>query len=197
MIVWVGFNLYQNYFVPHSNLPPSGGLYFLKEVALPVPLFTQGDEAWGDQLLGPTFDTLAQVGCAVSSAAMILKYYGYDTDPGQLNQFLNLNMGYTPEGWIYWEIAALVSKGHLRHAYEDLPSYYLIDKNLLKHNPVIVRIHVPGRLNTHFVVIMGKRGSDYLIRDPGPSGVVRGVYPLKDLVAPIEALRFYEPIAAK
>jgi len=46
---------------------------------------------------------------------------------------------------------------------------------------------------THFVVIAGKDGFDYLVRDPG-AGAAKGLYPLRELGSDIEALRFYEPI---
>jgi hypothetical protein len=47
---------------------------------------------------------------------------------------------------------------------------------------------------THFVVIAGKDGFDYLVQDPG-GGSAKGLYPLRELGSDIEALRFYEPIA--
>jgi hypothetical protein len=115
-----------------------------------------------------------------------------DIDPGRLNAFLAANGGYTPQGWLYWEKAAEFSPGKARHAYEDLPSYFLIDWNLLRGNPVIVRIRLPSGM-THFVVVSGKVGFDYLIQDPGSAGKF-GVYPLSKLTPEIEALRFYERI---
>ncbi len=57
-------------------------------------------------------------------------------------------------------------------------------------NPVIVRVRFRSGI-THFVVIAGKDGFDYLIRDPG-SGATKGYYPLRELGSDIEALRFYE-----
>jgi hypothetical protein len=60
-------------------------------------------------------------------------------------------------------------------------------------NPVIVRVRFPSGV-THFVVIAGKDGFDYLIRDPG-AGATKGFYPLRDLGSNIEALRFYERLA--
>jgi hypothetical protein len=171
-------------------IDPSGGRYFFHRVAIDVPQFQQGDERWRRDLLGPTHNTLGAQGCAVSSAAMVLASYGYDTDPQRLNSFLNTNGGYTPQGWIYWEKAAELANGKVRHAYESLPSYDLIDQNLQRGNPVIVRLHLPGQL-THFVVIAGKQGFDYLTRDPG-AGSAKGLYPLKEYGSRIEALRFYE-----
>ena len=70
------------------------------------------------------------------------------------------------------------------------PDY--VNANLLRGNPVIVRIHLPGG-TTHFVVVCGKQGFDYLIRDPG-AGAAKGLYPLRELGSNIEALRFYEPL---
>ena len=78
----------------------------------------------------------------------------------------------------------------VRHAYEDLPSYELIDGNLARGNPVIVRLRMKSGV-THFVVVAGKDGFDYLTRDPGV-GADRGMYPLRELGSQIEALRFYE-----
>ena len=138
----------------------------------------------------PHASTMGEEGCAVSSAAMILAFYGQDIDPGRLNAFLSNNQGYTPEGWLYWEKAADYRPGLVRHAYEDLPSYWLIDSNLARGNPVIVRVHLINGI-THFVVIVGKAGFDYLIQDPA-SGGVNGVYPLRELAREIEALRFFE-----
>jgi hypothetical protein len=57
---------------------------------------------------------------------------------------------------------------------------------------VIVRVRLANGI-THFVVIAGKDGFDYLVRDPG-AGAARGYYPLRDLGSNIEALRFYEPL---
>ena len=60
---------------------------------------------------------------------------------------------------------------------------------------MIVRIRRPDGI-THFVVIVGKRGLDYLIRDPSGAGGGR-VYPLKELGVPDEALRYFRRIAGK
>ena len=46
---------------------------------------------------------------------------------------------------------------------------------------------------THFAVIAGKNGFDYLVRDPG-GGAAKGFYPLRELNSDIEALRFYQPL---
>lgn len=172
-----------------AKLPPSGGRYFFSRVELPVPLFRQNDPRWGRDRLGPTEATLGAEGCALTSAAMVLASYGIDTDPPRLNRFVTDHHGFTPQGWLYWEAAAALAPDRVQHVYEDLPTYHLIDWNLSVGNPVIVRVRMPSGI-THFVVIAGKDGYDYLIRDPG-AGAGKGLYPLREIGSPIEALRYY------
>ena len=179
-----------------TRIDASGGEFFFKEVVLPVSLFRQNDPRWGKLPLaaGQQGDTLGSAGCALTSLAMIMLYYGIDTEPVTLNKYLNNHDGYTPEGWLKWEVAAEMAPDKFRFAYEDVATFKLIDANLKKQNPVIVRVRFPSSL-THFVVICGKRGHDYLIRDPG-AGSNKGIYPLKELAEKIEALRFYERMEA-
>lgn len=176
-------------------LSPRGGRYFFHRLELPVPSFRQGDARWCDDPIGgmPDNGTLGSVGCAVAAVAMVFESYGIQTDPQQLNWFLTGVGGYTDRGWLYWERAAWFAPARVRHVYEDLPSHQLIDSNLARGNPVIVRVRLPGGV-THFVVIAGKQGFDYLVRDPG-AGSEKGYYPLRELGSDIEALRFYEPLA--
>ena len=174
-------------------LPMSGGLYFPVAVEIPGPHFLQGDPQWGGDSLAETSDSLADVGCAVASAAMALASRGVDTDPGRLNDFLQKTEGgYTPEGWIYWEKAAEVAPERvstLLPHYEDAPSHFLIDWNLLRGNPVIARVRYPSGI-THFVLICGKRGFEYIVRDPGEAGGA-GLTLLSAFPPTVEALRFY------
>lgn len=176
-----------------GQLPTSGGLYSPVRFEIPGPHFLQGDARWEGEFLADTPETLGDAGCAVSSAAMVLGGYGIALDPGRLNAFLRaIPGGYTPEGWIYWEKAAEIESGltqDLLPHYEDLPSFFLIDWNLLRGNPVIARMRYPNG-PTHFVVICGKDGNEYLVRDPGEGGH-QGITRLSDLPAPVEALRFY------
>jgi hypothetical protein len=173
------------------RIPSSGGLPFPWRLELNVPSFAQGDPRWADDPLGPTDATIHAEGCAISSAAMVLASYGLNTDPGRLNQFVTKRSGYTEQGWLYWEKAAEIQPGYVEKAYEDLPSFARIDWNLLCGNPVIVRIRLPN--TNHFVVIAGKQGREYLIRDPG-AGTRRGFYPLSEIAEHIEALRYYRKL---
>ena len=170
----------------------SGGLPIPGEIVITVPHYRQADPRWKADLLGKTPGTLGGQGCAVASASMTLSHYGMSVDPAMLNRFLTDHEGYEGAGWIRWESAAEYSPGMVEKAYEDLPSYALIDGNLLEGNPVIVRIRRPDGI-THFVVIVGKRGLDYLIRDPAAADDGK-IYPLAELGVPIEAMRSYRRI---
>ena len=177
---------------PHPGLCTRGGIYWPVRQELKVPAFAQGDPRWADDPLGPTSANLHAEGCALTSAAMVLASYGIDTDPRQLNRFLTTHDGFTPQGWLDWDKAAGFAPGRCEKAYEDAPSHARIDCNLLRGNPVIVRIRFPSGI-THFVVIAGKDGYEYLIRDPG-AGSARGLYPLSEIASKIEALRYYRKL---
>jgi Peptidase_C39 like family len=175
-----------------SPLPAQGGLWFPVTILSDVPHFAQNDPRWSWEKLGNTPGTLGEEGCAVASAAMVLASYGADLDPGRLNAHLRDNGGFTDRGWLYWEKACTYPPEVAEHIYEDDASHFLIDWNLLRGNPVIVRLRYPGGI-THFVVIVGKSGYEYLIRDPG-GGFTNGLYPLSEFGSPIEALRFYKKL---
>jgi hypothetical protein len=186
--------------IPPGQIAPSGGKFFFSKVTIPVAILQQSDKAWGKDALawGQNGDTIASHGCALTSAAMIMQTYGLKTDPKALNAMLIRNKGYTAEGWLMWERVPDLAPGHVKFVYEGPPSYPLIDSNLQQGNPVIVRIRYPQNPDgtpgiTHFVVICGKEGLDYLIADPGRAGS-RGIYPLKEFGSNIEALRYYERI---
>lgn len=180
---------------PRQQLPTRGGIYLPWRLELKVPSFAQGDPRWGRDRLGPTPATLHAEGCAVTSAAMVLASYGIATDPGRLNRFLSTHGGYVGQGWLVWEKAAEFTPGRCEKAYEDNASFARIDWNLARGNPVIVRVRFPSGV-THFVVIAGKQGWDYLIRDPG-AGAKRGLYPLAELAGSVEALRYYRRLPAR
>ena len=189
---WIRWKRFQDDWNRLGPIEPSGGVYFQPRLELNVPSFRQADDRWRNDKLGNTPATLGAEGCAVTSAAMVLASYGADTDPGRLNKLVTEANGYEGAGWLVWEKAAEVTGDIARKAYEAEPSYRLIDENLSRRNPVIVRLRLASG-TTHFVVIAGKDGYDYLTRDPG-AGAAKGLYPLKEFGSKIEALRFYEKV---
>ena len=169
-----------------------GGRYFDRRVEISVPVFAQDDRRWSDVRLGPSKDTLGDEGCAVTSAAMVVAFYGIKTDPQRMNAFLTRSGGFSDDGLIHWSRVPSIAPDRLELAYNGGPSYELIDSNLLARNPVIALIPLPDGA-FHFVVIVGKEGRDYLIRDPAASPF-RRAYHLRDLADRIAGLCFFRTI---
>ena len=173
-------------------IPSIGGRYFEDRVEISVPAFAQDDPRWSDVRLGPSTDTLGEEGCAVTSAAMVAAFYGIKTDPRQMNAFLTRTGGLSDEGLIDWSRVPSIAPDHLELVYNGGPSYELIDSNVLAGNPVIAVFPLPGG-GYHFVVIVGKEGRDYLIRDPAASAS-RRAYHLRDRTDRIAGLCFFRAI---
>jgi Peptidase_C39 like family len=172
-----------------GTIPSSGGRYFDRRVEIPVPAFAQDDPRWSNVRLGPSSDTLGDEGCAVTSAAMVIAFYGIKTDPLQLNNFLTRAGGLSEDGLIEWSRVPAIAPAYLKLSYNGNASYELIDTNLLERNPVIAFIRLPHG-GYHFVVIVGKEGHNYLIRDPAASPV-RRPYPLSELTDRIQGVCFF------
>ena len=131
----------------------------------------------GGLRLGVSTDTLGDEGCAVTSGAMVAAFYGVKTDPNLLDDFLTRTGGLDKEGYIDWNAVPAIAPSRFKLIYNGSASYRLIDSNLLAGNPVIVVIPLLDGAY-HFVVIVGKEGRDYLIRDPAAAG---RPYPLRRL----------------
>lgn len=132
--------------------------------ALPcaVPVFNQNNYSNVMQTCGYT---IAQAGCALTSSAMLLKYYGVNTDPPTLNTCLG-----NAACPLYWgSVASSCSEGKVslvgaRHLF----SYAAIDQDLAAGKPVIVWVKTSSG-GTHFVVVTGGSGQTpggYTINDP-------------------------------
>jgi len=73
----------------------------LLDINLYVPMYNQCDSGWGSDDMETCDKTICQAGCALTSTAMVFKYYGCNTDPGTLNTCLGNSA--CP---IYWGTAA-------------------------------------------------------------------------------------------
>lgn len=164
---------------------------FGTEGVLNVPYFSQNDLEWGQDEYdsashyewGEIYDTIDDWGCYMTSAAMILRYYGHttlpdgtDLNPKIFNQWL-VNRpngeapGYINEGWINPDaIARLTVLNQQKNNSLPLLDYLWRGKNdsLLKAEidagrPVI--LYIPTTRG-HFVVAVGYTDDDIIIHDP-------------------------------
>ncbi len=128
---------------------------------LDVPYFNQNEYA---DALGYCNVTIRTHGCAVTSAAMVLNYYGMDVNPRSLNNWLKSNNGYADGCLIIWSRATAYSSD-IRLSF----NVYGFDREFVKGHinqghPVIIYVYRPGV--DHFVVINGYDDNDFYILDP-------------------------------
>jgi len=149
-----------------------------------VPVYGQGQQGqvWAGDQLGTCYpETIGSHGCAITSIAMIFKYYGISTDPRDMNNWLKQNNGYSAGCLVKWEVAPGRSNGSLQYAgrydYQAVPAdLNKINAELNSGYPVIAEVRLSGYM--HFVVITGYSGSIYYINDPwyGDSSTINSRY---------------------
>lgn len=181
---WIGL------FVPSDTLFSFESTYILSTNIL-VPLYLQGQEPWfldtyGNYPNGDTYNTIKRWGCNMSSAAMILDYWGqrspnvFRTDPRDLNAWLRSNSGYTPgNGVIYSKVVEYARSNGVNLTFDRLITSRndtILDNYLKSGNPVVLGVkpiwsdsrqrYIPG----HYVVATGKTEINgvptYTINDP-------------------------------
>lgn len=158
---------------------------------LSVPSYKQCDSRWktdpyDDQIStiytdGSCTGCICSSGCALTSAVMVLRYYGvttgidgFEVNPGNLNDWLNGQPdGYIGKGKINWEAITRYSGSKkvefLREKTRDDAA--LNDDLCCKRRPVILKVYNKSTRNNHFVVPTGYKCSDiektWYINDPG------------------------------
>jgi hypothetical protein len=156
-----------------------GNNTLVKRAGNVVPFFKQFDESWKARILG-TRRTIKRAGCAISSIAMILAYYGRDMDPGKLDEYLDENDGYVGDN-VKWAVAFNAGSGN------NSPNITLaqprftkkndfetkIDERITRNWPTLVHVDYGadrGLVGDHWVVIVGKsHDGHFIINDPGTS----------------------------
>lgn len=135
-----------------------------------VPFFSQHDSRWvPSNPLGCCYETISKAGCAVSSAAMMLKYYDSQSNvnPGTLDTWLTANKGYKGCCDTFWPIAANYSSKVMLETARETSSLSDLNPYLDNYKPVIVRVKslvTPG--GYHFVVVLYRYSGKYYILDP-------------------------------
>lgn len=191
-------NNYLNVGLDTATLPeadmnfPSWGTFSFSEIklncsshALSVLLFKQCNSAWGSDSYDHIDSTICDDGCALSSMAMILSYYGFSPDPGSLNTWLNMQFddtngngkldpsektyGYTRDGLVNFAEVGPYTGNKLEYLGPSSKASDL-DADLCSGKPAILQ--EPG----HFIVATGKTATSYTINDPGYSRTTLDAY---------------------
>lgn len=137
----------------------------LVKAEIQVPLFNQ--EQWPNvQYADNPNLTIASDGCALTSMAMILGFYGFKIDPPGLNDWMNQNDGFAYDSYtgyhdyVKWDVIPRFTNDKVTYV-----SNSSIDEELSKGFPVIAEVN-HSSIPMHFVVIVGQENGDYIINDP-------------------------------
>ncbi|MEL7590934.1 MAG: C39 family peptidase [Anaerolineaceae bacterium] len=144
----------------------TGGVPEAASVPGVVPYFSQCDSAWGNDILGTCSQyNICEQGCAISSVAMVFKYFGISTNPGSINQWLKANGGYAAGCLINWSTAANLSPAKLTFvARVTTQDWARLRYEISSGYPVILEVPFPN--GQHFVVATGYSGDTVFINDP-------------------------------
>ena len=159
---------------------------------------SQKDKRWADKNLGTSSVKIKEAGCVLCSCTVICRFYGKDIWPDWLNeQMVKVNGYYDKNLWQWHKLTEIfpdIKVHKLIDCYTTPAPLDQIDKRLEEGHPVIVCVDFdpkPG-VQTHFVVIFGKKGDDYYLADPWFNDVAlfKGRY--GDPAKAIYAIRMYD-----
>lgn len=145
----------------------------IPEIIEPIdlPIFSQKDSRWANEILGTSSVTIGAYGCLLTAVSSMCKFYGKETNPSKLNKDLIAIGGY--------ENGNLLAYSAITTIYPDIvvdwdnfltePSDSKIDAVLKSDQPVIIQVDYnpnTSALEQHWVTIIGKDANGYLIADP-------------------------------
>lgn len=121
--------------------------------------FSQRDSRWATTAIGNSSENIYNVGCLITSIAMVLKSKGVDTTPGAIG---------TNSSYFFANTAYMLSRSGMSlpggKSGRKIPTSE-INKELESGNPVIVGVRA-GPYGTHFVVLKKKDGDNWQMFDP-------------------------------
>lgn len=119
--------------------------------------YNQRDERWGRNNIGASGEQIWEVGCLVTSTAMVMKKHGEGVTPADVagnSSYFFSNTAYMLIPWISGKISSVWGA--------DLSS---IDSKLSSGEVVIVGLRA-GALGMHFVVLKSGSAGNYIMNDP-------------------------------
>jgi len=128
-----------------------------------VPMFSQNDPAWRDAVMQAGTDTIGGAGCALTSTAMMLNYFGSSLTPAQLNTCLG---GRADP--LVWKAVTECTNGLIGGGDQIDFTWPDLDALLAAGRPAIVGM-LGGKQGSHFVVVTAGGGGvadSYRITDP-------------------------------
>lgn len=123
--------------------------------------FSQRDPQWCKQYIGRSRETVGDVGCLISSVAMIWKKHGHNTSPSRIAANSN---------YFFSSTAFMLSPPPVPPGFSSKLYYYyssaIIDKELSNDRPVIVHVKTNNGYGGHFIVLKSGSNGNYIMNDP-------------------------------
>ena len=139
-----------------------------------VQPLSQTDPRWKDKLLGTdNTATIGKYGCLLTCMTVIANGYGFQETPDSLNNKMKSVGGFQGAMVIPGALPTALPGIHYKK-YQPCDNYPApmdeIDATLAVGKPVIVMVdYSPAAgLQNHWIVLIDKKDSDYVIRDPYP-----------------------------
>lgn len=135
--------------------------------------YSQQDPQWKDEKLGFSNLSIGKAGCAVTCLAMLLSGYSYVETPSSLNRKLRQVNGFYDAAVVWSAINSLqpaVRWKDIILCRDSEAPLSAINEALASGNVVLAEVDsspAPG-LQTHWVILYGRKEDDYLILDPWP-----------------------------
>ena len=141
--------------------------------------WSQRDSRWCNQQIGSSSENIGEVGCLISSIAMVWQKHSQSRTPAQIAG----DTAYFFSNTAYMNNPPPVPNYIQRGGYD--PSF--IDSKLAEGQPVIVHIDLGG--DGHFVVLKSGSNGDYIMNDPwyGPDIPLNNYYS----VGNIDSIRIF------
>lgn len=162
-------------------------------VLMDTPIYLQTAPEWKEVRLGGSNEAFSSTGCVVCCVSMALAHHGIAITPDVLNAQLALKGGFSERGWLRWRAVEELTANKITID-TPYPSHQEIDDALEAGNPVIVRVMI-GATIPHWVLVVGKRGTEYLMNDPLGQGIA--AEPLSRFRSEISAVRVVRRTNAK
>jgi hypothetical protein len=141
----------------------------MDNILLDISPLAQRDPSWASIQLGTSSKTIGSHGCLITSATMMLRYFGKDLTPATLNTWLKANNGYQNSNWFVWSsLKYLDDNISFRYRYE-YAAMDKVDEQLMKGIPSIINVDMipeTAVLDEHWVLVIGKVDGSYIINDP-------------------------------
>lgn len=120
--------------------------------------YSQRDQRWANYMIGGSNMSVMEVGCLISSTAMMKKKFGENVNPLTIasnNSYFFSNTAYMLRPW--------PTPSGYHYQYSSYSQSTLDSR--LNENPVIVKLSA-GPYGSHFIVIKEKKDGQYIMHDP-------------------------------